>query len=183
MSTKGLYQDVANRITEGACGPLKIHADKSKTTEKEAQKHLRQCNGETPTETITANCWTLGFEDVPDVVIETIGSGSMMQEVFLVYAKHFVSSIPCGHGPVILFLDGHGSHWNRNALKFLMDNKVFLFFLASRTSIWSQSNDAGVNKRFHWAIKQSCKKHQCTIDVPTIPYFNTNILNGWREFP
>jgi len=40
--------------------------------------------------------------------------------------------------PVILFLDGHGSHWNRNALKFLMDNKVFPFFLASHTSIWSQ---------------------------------------------
>jgi len=43
---------------EGACGPLLIHADKAKTKEKEAQEHVRQHNGETPTERSTAAHWT-----------------------------------------------------------------------------------------------------------------------------
>jgi len=30
LYVKGLYRDVANRIIEGACGPLLIHTDKSK---------------------------------------------------------------------------------------------------------------------------------------------------------
>jgi len=34
---KGLYRDVAKGITKGACGPVLIHADKSKTKEKEAE--------------------------------------------------------------------------------------------------------------------------------------------------
>jgi len=65
---------------------------------------------------------------------------------------------------------------------FLMDNNVFPFILTSHTGIWSQPNDAGMNKRFHWAIEQSCKKTRCTINAPTVEYFNTNFVNGWREF-
>jgi len=34
---EGLYRDIANGITEGACGPLLIHTDKSKIKEKEAE--------------------------------------------------------------------------------------------------------------------------------------------------
>jgi len=144
-------------MAEGACRPLLIHADKTKTKEKEAQEQVRQCNGETPAETITAVCWKAGLENVPDVAIETTGSGSMMQEVFFIYAKHFVSSLPSGHKPVILILDGH-SHWNLNALKFLLDNQVYMFFLPSHTSIWSQPNDAGVNKWFHSAVEKRCQE-------------------------
>ena len=70
----------------------------------------------------------------------------MTQEVFFVYAKHFVNVLPPNHGPVILFLDGHASRWNSHALQYFMDNKVYPFFLASHTSIWAQPNDAGVNK-------------------------------------
>jgi len=100
----------------------------------------------------------------------------------MVYVNHFVLNLQPDHGPVILFLDGHGSRWNKHALLYLMRNNVFPFILASHTSIWSQPNDAGVNKRFHWAIKQSCKKIRCTIHAPTVEYFNTNLVNGWREF-
>jgi len=39
---EGLYHDIANGITEGACGPLLIHTDKSKTKEKEAEERVRQ---------------------------------------------------------------------------------------------------------------------------------------------
>ncbi len=143
---KGLYRDVANGIVEGACGPILIHADKSKSKEKEAEERVRQRNGESPTETVTSSRWTVGLENLPDIKVETTNSGSMTQEVFMTYAKHFVETLPAGHGPIMLFLDGHASRWNKYALKYLMDNRMFMFFLASHTSIWAQPNDAGVNK-------------------------------------
>jgi len=155
---KGLYRDVANEIIEGACGPLLIHTDKTKTKEKEAEERVRQRSADTAEETAISPRWTVGIDNAPDVSVQTTSSGSMTQEVFMIYAKHFVSTLPPSHGPVILFLDGHGSCWNKYELKFLMDNKVFPFILASHTSIWSQPNDAGVNKRLHWAIEQECKK-------------------------
>jgi len=179
---KGLYRDVANGITEGACGPLLIHMDKTKTKEKEAEERVRQRTQDTVIETTTALCWTVVTRNVPDITVETTGSGSMTQEVFMVYTKHFVATLPLNHGPVIFFLDSHGSHWNKYALKFLLDNKVLPFFLASHTSIWSQPNDAGVNKRFHWAIEQACNKVRHTVNVPTIQYCNSNFVNGWRKF-
>jgi len=179
---KGLYRDVAKGITEGACGPVLIHADKSKTKEKEAEERVRQRTEETTTETTTAKRWTVEIDNVPDVAVETTSSGSMTQEVFMVYAKHFVSALPPNHGPVILFLDGHGSRWNKYALKYFLDNKVFPFFLASHTSIWSQPNDAGVNKRFHWAIEEECKKTRRTVNTPTVQYCNSNFIKGWRHF-
>jgi len=89
---------------------------------------------------------------------------------------------PSEQQPMILFLDGHGSHWNKDALKFPMDNCVFLYILASHTSISSQPNNADVNKHFHWATEHLCKKYQHTLDVSTIPYFNTNFANGWQQF-
>jgi len=126
---------------------LLIHADKSKAKERESQaERVRQRNGETPTDTNTSPRFTVELDNIPDVLVETTSSGSMTQEVFMVYAKHFVKSLPSGHGPVFLFMDGHASRWNNFALKYLTDNRVFTFFLASHTSIWSQPNDAGVNK-------------------------------------
>ena len=183
---KGLYWDVTNGINKGACRPLLIHADKSKTKEKEAEERVRQRSQETTAETsavtTTATRYTVGLTDIPDVSVQTTGSGSMTQEIFMVYAKHFVSTLPPNHGPIILFLDSHGSCWNAHALQYLMSNKVFAFILASHTSIWSQPNDAGVNKRFHWAVEEECKKVRRTLNAPTIEYFNTNIANGWCLF-
>jgi len=179
---KGLYCDIANGIVKGACGPILIHTDKSKSKEKEAEERVRQHNGESPTETITSSSWKVGLENLPDVKVETTNSGSMMQEVFMVYAKHFVETLPVRHGPVMLFLDGHASHWNKYALKYLMDNHMFTFFLASHMSIWAQPNDAGVNKQFHSAIEEECRQVHHTLKVATKYYFNNNFAKGWRTF-
>ncbi len=84
-----------------------------------------------------------GLADLQDIRVETTGSGSM-------------SSLPENHGATILFLDGHASRWSVPALRYLLKNRVFPFILASHTSIWSQPNDGGVNKRFHRAIEESC---------------------------
>jgi len=109
----------------------------------------------------------VGINDTPDVSVQTIRSGSMMQEVFMIDAKHSVST-----------LSQHGSCWNKYALKLLMDNKVVLFILASHTSIWSQPNVAGLDKRLHWAIEQECKKEHQKCNDPTVPYCNTNFVKG-----
>jgi len=154
---KGLYHDIANGIVKGACGPILIHTDKSKSKEKEAEERVKQHNGESPTETITSSSRMVGLENLPDVKVEIMNSSSMMQEVFMVYAKHFVETLPAGHGPVMLFLDGHPSCWNKYALKYFMENHVFMFFLASHMSIWAQPNDVGVNKQFHSAIEEECR--------------------------
>jgi len=77
----GCYHHEASGIIEEACGPLLIHADKAKTKEKEAQECVRQHNGKT-TERSTVACWTQELENLPDILVETTGSGSMMQEVF-----------------------------------------------------------------------------------------------------
>jgi len=57
---KGLYRDVANEIIEGACGPLLIHTDKTKTKEKEAEERVRQRSADTAEETaIAPGLWEL----------------------------------------------------------------------------------------------------------------------------
>ena len=77
-----------------------IHADKSKAKEKDAQEErVRQRNGETPTNTLTSEQWTIGLKNLPDILVQTMASGSMTQEVFMMYARHFVGSLPPNHGP------------------------------------------------------------------------------------
>ena len=68
---------------------------------------MRQCHGAAPTETNASLQFFVALDNIPDVKVETTNSGSMTQEVFMVYAKHFVEALPAGHGPVMLFLDGH----------------------------------------------------------------------------
>jgi len=63
-----------------------------------------------------------------------------------------------------------------------MDNCVFTFFLASHTSIWSQPNNTGVNKQFHWAVEQIAKTEHHKHKNTNIRYFNSNFLNGWYKF-
>jgi hypothetical protein len=78
------------------------------------------------------------------------------------------------HGPVILFLDGHGSCWSLPALKLLTENQVYPFFLhfANHTSIWAQPNNAGVNKRLYWAVEMCVQKARRTVGTPNVKYFN-----------
>jgi len=63
-----------------------------------------------------------------------------------------------------------------------MTNKVFPFILTTHTSIWSQPNDGGVNKRFHCTIEQSCSEIRRGYDTALIAYFNQNFRKGWHNF-
>jgi len=146
-----LYQDQKNGVTDGACTPLLIHTDKSKTKEKEKREREKHCSGEDIPELCMTPRSLAGLSDLPDIWIETISSRSMTQEVFYAYAKHFVLSLPAEHGPVILFLDGHGSCWSVPALWYLMRNKVFPFF--SQATLASGCNPmmvAWINGSIEW---------------------------------
>jgi hypothetical protein len=176
----GKYQDDVNGI-EGACGPVLIHCDATKTDEKTQEERERQRNGETPTQSSVGAKFLKGMS-IPEVLVRTTKSGSMTQEIFFDYCKHFVSSLKEEHEPVILFLDGHASRWNTQALKYLFDNNVFVFFFASHTSIWAQPNDCGLNKRVHSSIEQACKKYRRGGRTTSQGYFNEIFCMGWRFF-
>ena len=116
------------------------------------------------------------------MLVATTYSGSMTQEVFYLFAEHFIKSLPKDHGPVILLLDGHGSRWSVQALKLLWDNGVYCFFIASHTSIWAQPNDAGTNKRLHWAVEQVARKFRRLGAEPNVKYFNRLLCLAWELF-
>ena len=124
-------------------------------------------------------------KNILGISIATTTNGSMTQAIFFSFCKHFVSSLPSSQGkggnPVILFLDGHSSRWNVAALRYLILNNVYPFFLASHTTIWSQPNDNGTIKRLHSCIEEATVKKR-RWNKAIIPYFNGILVDAWRSF-
>lgn len=176
----GAFKDSKADI-DGACGIVLIHSDKSKSKSSQESERERQRNGESPSEHVVSPRFLEGMDD-KDVKTLTANSGSMTQETFFECAKHFVSSLPENSGPVILLLDGHASRWNSAALDCLMKNEVHCFFLASHTSIWSQPNDVGVNKRPHWCIEEVVRKRRKEQDTPNVFCFNFILSEAIKMF-
>jgi len=85
---------------------------------------------------------------------------------------------------VILFLDGHSSRWDVSSLLYLLQNKVFPFFLPSHTSVWTQPNDNGTNLRWVKSLETAVSSLGMRWNgVSTTPsYFNIIIRNGWKIF-
>jgi hypothetical protein len=115
-------------------------------------------------------------------------NGSMTQSTMLPYAKHFVKHLPSNRRkdePVILFLDGHSSRWDVSALNFFFENDVFPFLLPSHTSIWSQPNDCGPNKRLHGCISDANRqlRSNCADKKKYTPTkWNQIFRRGWDLF-
>jgi hypothetical protein len=181
FSSPGKHQNLELGVTEGACLPVLIHSDGSQTEAKKQAERKRQRDGEMPTEANVSSRFVRGI-DSPGVLARTSKKGSMTQEIFYDFCQHFVGSLPEEHGPVILFLDGHASRWNTQALKHLQDNNVFVFFFASHTSIWAQPNDCGSNKRVHWVIEDANKEFRCSDFATTHEHYNWVFSAGWRVF-
>jgi hypothetical protein len=123
------------------------------------------------------------------VAVGTSSSGSMglTQPNFYKCAQHFVENLPKqkeGEAPVarILFLDGHSSRWSVAALRYLMKNHVFPFFLSSHTSIWSQPNDCGTNKSLHYFFGAARRATAKFNDETSVSYFNWIFESGWKQF-
>ncbi len=119
----GRYEDKANKI-HGACGPLLIHTHStSKTKEKDKEERARQRMGEEPMPALCSPRFREGI-NLPEIDVFTTKSGSMTQEIFYNFAKHFVANLKPDHDPKILFLDGHASRWSKAALLYLIENRV-----------------------------------------------------------
>eukprot|EP00978_Attheya_sp_CCMP212_P042301 scaffold255441_cov30-Attheya_sp.AAC.1 len=113
-------------------------------------------------------------------------NGSMDKQRFLDLCHHFVTNLPSTQGkgkePVFLLLDGHVSRSNLTAMRYLKANNVFVFFLPSHTSIWSQPNDNGVNKRFHACVEEiACIMRRGEREAK-IEYHNKIIRAAWELY-
>ena len=106
----------------------------------------------------------------------------MAQWVFYKFAQQFVINLPINKGPIILLLDGHGSHWSVPAQQLLRVNHGYTFFLASHTLIWSQPNDCRCNVQFQNCLKKCFPARLFQTDTPKVTYFNMVFLSGWRLF-
>ncbi len=97
----GLYKDSEKGILEGACGPVLIHTDQSKTKEQEKKERERQRTGEAASEHFgeAKDQYKKGIT-IPEMKVLTTANGSMTQETFLFFSRHFVESLGAGHGPV-----------------------------------------------------------------------------------
>jgi hypothetical protein len=67
-------------------------------------------------------------------------------------------------------------------LRKLISNNVYPFIFASHMGIWAQPNNAGANKRFHWAMEKSAKRMRSGEDQATLEYFNHILNKGWVYF-
>jgi hypothetical protein len=112
-------------------------------------------------------------------------SGYMDKEGFCALAKHFVlHSKATPDNPQFLFIDGHDSHWDIDALQYLLDHNVHVFFLKANDSINDQPNDMGPNAKLKSAYSV------CYLNwrqrYPTVPYnveyFNEVITKAWNLF-
>ena len=121
-----------------------------------------------------------------DFSVRATNNGSMTQDTFFDFCLHFIKHLPNGQGkggdPHILFLDGHASRWNLQAINLLMSNNVFPFFLPSHTSVWTQPNDNGTNLRMHKSVEDAIKKLRVFGQKANVSMFNVVIRTAWKDF-
>jgi len=183
---KGIYTNLEHGI-KGAPGAMIIHCNKNQNAEQIANEWDHQCRGQEPTPLQTRQRFLDGIS-LPEVTVVSNTAGSSTQETFYHFCQHFVLSIqPLNkREPIILLLDGHASCWNTQALRLLMSNQIFPFFLPSHTSIWSQPNHAGINIGFHAAIEKATKQHRPSAAVssrtPTVQYHNEILCDALTMF-
>ena len=89
-----------------------------------------------------------GPPNVPrDWMVRQSSSGYMTEEIWMDVANHIILNCPRANGPYLLYIDGHGSHWNEKALRKLKDHGIYVCFLRSHNSEQDQPNDNGFNSR------------------------------------
>ena len=65
--------------------------------------------------------------------------------------------------PQYVYIDGHDSHWDATALRYLRDNNIYVCFLKANDSANDQPNDMGPNAalKAHYATRysQHCRRY------------------------
>jgi len=120
-------------------------------------------------------------------------SGSMTVDLFPDWCEHFIRHIMGqsesmklgpGHRPVFLYLDGHGSRWSVEGLETLMVNNIWVVILPSKTSVWSQPNDMGVNYKLHTYMSKAARslRYQLGGSISEVEFYNKVVKSGWENF-
>lgn len=118
-------------------------------------------------------------------LLEATSSGYMSKRIFRVWATKFVECCaPTPGNGHILFIDGHDSHFEPTALKYLYDQGIFVFFLKANDSINDQPLDMGPN-----SVLKSCYKEEYEVWRATNPtvqitpaFFNHIMSAAWGRF-
>jgi hypothetical protein len=193
--SKGKYKREDHKV-EGAPGPFIIHAGGNKKKDEDCNeagslddefrfdpKYLSGlCNLD-----VDPNNPKEGHHSNPmNFDVRVTPNGSMDKQHFLDWSHHFVKNLPESQGKgkeaVFLTLDGHVSRSNLAAMRYLKENNVFVFFLPSHTSIWSQPNDCGVNLRFHACVEQVANKMRKGVSDAKVEYHNKIIRAAWELY-
>lgn len=81
----------------------------------------------------------------PNTSVNCNASGWSDGDLFLRFLEHFVKCVlPSKEKPVMLLLDGHGSHKTLNAINFCRENGIFMITFPPHTSHKLQPLDVGV---------------------------------------
>ena len=83
----------------------------------------------------------------PNTVFHVSDNGWITKELFYEWFKMFAEMIPPLR-PVLLVLDGHGSHITIDVIKYAQSKEIHLLCLPSHTSHILQLLDVGVFKSF-----------------------------------
>ena len=94
----------------------------------------------------------------PNIVFHVSDNGWMRKELFFEWFKLFVQMIPPLR-PVLLVLDGHGSHITIEVIEYAQSNEIHLLCLPSYTSDILQPLDDGVFKSFKTFFSKVCRQH------------------------
>jgi hypothetical protein len=205
----GLYVSDGG-IKEGAPPPVIIHSKsvstkakaastkasvKSKvTSSKEGDSPYKVSSGHLTGLVLMEECATIeeAYEKNNDFgfLVLSTPNGSMKQDTMLPFAKHFVANLSKHRDPlegIILLMDGHSSRWDLPALHYFYKNNVFPFFLPSHTSIWSQPNDNGPNKRLHTLIEAAAVEQRRSYSLRNMKTFkprdwNKVFFDAWKRY-
>ncbi len=95
---------------------------------------------------------------LPCTLFASSSSGWINTDLFLQWFSFFLSSIPPAR-PVLLVMDGHGSHMSIELIELARANDVHLLCLPSHTTHILQPLDVGVFKSFKANFSKACSRY------------------------
>ena len=95
-----------------------------------------------------------------DWMLTSVKGGSMNSTIFLAWCRFFIKFIDKSRFPLILFIDGHVSRRNSQALRLLRANDVYAIVLPSHTTISLQPNDCAFNSNVQSLIAEEVSKFE-----------------------
>ena len=94
----------------------------------------------------------------PNTVFCVSESGWITKDLFFEWFKMFTQRIPPAR-PVLLVLDGHGSHITIEVIEYARSNNIHMLCLPSHTSHILQPLDVGVFKSFKSFFSKACRQY------------------------